>query len=59
MMAERVEIVPYDDAWPEHFLTIAGALRLLLGAHVVGDEYTAAKAASVNDVVERARLAGI
>jgi GrpB-like predicted nucleotidyltransferase (UPF0157 family) len=34
-MAERVEIVPYNDGWPGHFLAIACTLRMLLGGRVV------------------------
>ncbi|MBO9124708.1 MULTISPECIES: GrpB family protein [unclassified Rhizobium] len=34
-MPERVEIVPYDAAWPAHFREIAAALKTLLGDHVL------------------------
>lgn len=34
-MPERVEIVPYDAAWPAHFLEIAAALKTLLGDRVL------------------------
>jgi GrpB-like predicted nucleotidyltransferase (UPF0157 family) len=38
-MAERVELVGYDEAWPGHFLAIAGALRTLLEGRVVAIEH--------------------